>query len=152
MKVATDAKKKQGPGNADGKGAAAIREPLPGPVGERLREHRSDAGMSLRELARQVGVSPSLISQIEHGKATPSVATLYSIVSILDVSLDELFFDTPRGAPAPVAPAEAERYLDTHIRALLAGFKAPDRYELRDELPKTATGKVRKFVLRDEAR
>jgi transcriptional regulator with XRE-family HTH domain len=113
MQVATDAKKKQGSGNAVGRGPASTREPLPGPVGERLREHRSDAGMSLRELARQVGVSPSLISQIEHGKATPSVATLYSIVSILDVSLDELFFDTPRGAPAATAQAEADRYLDT---------------------------------------
>jgi mannose-6-phosphate isomerase-like protein (cupin superfamily)/DNA-binding XRE family transcriptional regulator len=56
--------------------------------------------MSLRELARQVGVSPSLISQIEHGKATPSVGTLYAIVSTLGVSLDELFFDGPRGNAA----------------------------------------------------
>jgi mannose-6-phosphate isomerase-like protein (cupin superfamily)/DNA-binding XRE family transcriptional regulator len=56
--------------------------------------------MSLRALAREVGVSPSLISQIEHGKATPSVATLYAIVSELGISLDELFFDNPRGAAA----------------------------------------------------
>jgi transcriptional regulator with XRE-family HTH domain len=56
--------------------------------------------MSLRALAREVGVSPSLISQIEHGKATPSVATLYAIVSELDISLDELFFDEPRGTAA----------------------------------------------------
>ncbi len=67
--------------------------------------------MSLRALAREVGVSPSLISQIEHGKATPSVATLYAIVSELGVSLDELFFDQPRGAAA-VAEAEAPRSMD----------------------------------------
>src|ERR1700761_9237839 len=117
MKVATDAKKKQGTGNGNGgngKGAGSSREPLPAPVGERLREHRTDAGMSLRELARQVGVSPSLISQTEHGKATPSVATLYAIVSILDVSLDELFFDQPRGAaPAAPEPTGTDRYLHT---------------------------------------
>jgi transcriptional regulator with XRE-family HTH domain/mannose-6-phosphate isomerase-like protein (cupin superfamily) len=107
--LATDAKKKQAGGSA----AGSSREPLPAPVGERLRRHRTEAGMSLRELARQVGVSPSLISQIEHGKATPSVATLYSIVSTLDVSLDELFFDMPRGAPAAAEPAGGERYLDT---------------------------------------
>jgi transcriptional regulator with XRE-family HTH domain len=116
MNVATDAKKKQGSGNgsgASGRGAGSSREPLPAPVGERLRQHRTDAGMSLRALAREVGVSPSLISQIEHGKATPSVATLYAIVSTLDVSLDELFFDAPRGGGAdPESPA-AERYLDT---------------------------------------
>src|ERR1700754_4825146 len=87
------------------------REALAEPVGEGLRKHRQEAGMSLRALAREVGVSPSLISQIEHGKATPSVATLYRIVSELGVSLDELFFDNPRGAAAtaePKAPAGAE--------------------------------------------
>ncbi|PNY81478.1 AMP-binding protein [Deinococcus koreensis] len=38
--------------------------------------------------------------------------------------------------------------LDTHVRAHLAGFKAPKRYEFRDDLPKTASGKFQKFVLR----
>jgi DNA-binding XRE family transcriptional regulator/mannose-6-phosphate isomerase-like protein (cupin superfamily) len=79
----------------------------PGPVGERLRAHREQAGLSLRGLARAVGVSPSLISQIEHGKATPSVATLYAVVSELDLSLDELFFDTPRGAAASPGVTES---------------------------------------------
>jgi transcriptional regulator with XRE-family HTH domain len=83
--------------DAPGTGA---REALAEPVGAGLRRHREEAGMSLRALAREVGVSPSLISQIEHGKATPSVGTLYAIVSTLGVSLDELFFDNPRGAAA----------------------------------------------------
>jgi transcriptional regulator with XRE-family HTH domain len=84
------------------------RETIPGPVGERLRTHRQEAGLSLRALARAVGVSPSLISQIEHGKATPSVGTLYAIVSKLDISLDELFFDAPRGAAAPEPEVELD--------------------------------------------
>src|ERR1700749_2158946 len=88
-----------GSGRANG-----VRGPLAEPVGEGLRKHRQEAGMSLRALAREVGVSPSLISQIEHGKATPSVATLYAIVSELGVSLDELFFDQPRGAAAASDP------------------------------------------------
>ena len=87
------------------------REALAEPVGEGLRKHRQEAGMSLRALAREVGVSPSLISQIEHGKATPSVATLYAIVSELGVSLDELFFDQPRGAAA-VSDPEPARAMD----------------------------------------
>src|SRR6185437_2132993 len=68
--------------------------------------------MSLRALARKVGVSPSLISQIEHGKATPSVATLYAIVSELGISLDELFFDNPRGAAAARPAPGADRPVD----------------------------------------
>ena len=97
--------------------AGGGREPLPAPVGEGLRAHRQEAGMSLRALATAVGVSPSLISQIEHGKATPSVGTLYAIVSVLGVSLDELFFDGPRGAAAVAEAAEqaaaAVPYADT---------------------------------------
>jgi transcriptional regulator with XRE-family HTH domain len=48
-------------------------------------------------LARRVDVSASLISQIELGKATPSVGTLYAIVTELGMSLDKLFFDAAGG-------------------------------------------------------
>ncbi len=103
-------KKKGSPANAEEGANGSARDPLPGPVGEGLRAHRQAAGMSLRSLAREVGVSPSLISQIEHGKATPSVGTLYAIVSKLDISLDELFFDSPRGAAAVAEQAGEGRY------------------------------------------
>jgi fatty-acyl-CoA synthase len=36
-----------------------------------------------------------------------------------------------------------------HVRERLAHFKAPDEVVVLDELPKTSTGKVKKFVLRD---
>jgi transcriptional regulator with XRE-family HTH domain/mannose-6-phosphate isomerase-like protein (cupin superfamily) len=93
------------------------------PVGEGLRKHRQEAGMSLRALAREVGVSPSLISQIEHGKATPSVATLYKIVSELGISLDELFFANPRGAAA-TAPTSGRR-VDDDQRPPSSRWRAP---------------------------
>ena len=38
-------------------------------VGAALREVRERRGLSLREVARRVGVSPSFISQVETGKA-----------------------------------------------------------------------------------
>jgi len=47
--------------------------------------------MSLRELARRLHVSASLVSQIEIGRIQPSVRTLYAIVSELGLSLDEIF-------------------------------------------------------------
>lgn len=64
-----------------------VREYLIG----RLRAGREQNGMSVRGLARAANVSPSFISQIENGKANPSVGTLLSIVSALGISLDELF-------------------------------------------------------------
>ncbi len=60
-------------------------------VGARLRARREAQGVSLRQFARQLDVSASFISQLETGKARPSVATLYSICAALDMSIDELF-------------------------------------------------------------
>src|SRR5690606_15633995 len=53
-----------------------VTEHLDG-IGDRIREERLRAGLSQRELARRLGVSPSLISQLESGHSNPSVATLY---------------------------------------------------------------------------
>ena len=36
-----------------------------------------------------------------------------------------------------------------HVRLHLAGFKAPDAVDIVPELPKTSTGKIQKYVLRD---
>jgi len=69
-------------------------------LGTRLRVERERRGLSLRELARRLEVSPSLVSQIETGKTQPSVRTLYAIVTELGVSLDELF--APAGGDGPV--------------------------------------------------
>lgn len=63
-----------------------------GGVGARLRRERLRQHIGLRELARRIGVSPSLISQIETGKSEPSVSTLSAIVSELNLSLNEIVF------------------------------------------------------------
>jgi transcriptional regulator with XRE-family HTH domain len=50
-------------------------------IGDRLRDERVRAGISQRELARRLGLSASLISQLESGQSKPSVGTLYAIVT-----------------------------------------------------------------------
>lgn len=62
-------------------------------LGARLRRLRQGQRVSLRELARRVGVSASAISQIELGRLQPSVNRLVSIVNALDVPLAEVFPD-----------------------------------------------------------
>jgi transcriptional regulator with XRE-family HTH domain len=69
-------------------------------VGTRLREERERRGISLRELARRVGVSPSLVSQIELDRVNPSVSTLYALVTELGMTMSDVFGDTAQ-APAP---------------------------------------------------
>src|SRR6188472_1158544 len=75
-------------------GRESVAEQVPSgedTLGTRLRAERERRGLTLRELARRLEASPSLVSQIETGKTQPSVRTLYAIVSELDVSFDELF-------------------------------------------------------------
>jgi transcriptional regulator with XRE-family HTH domain/quercetin dioxygenase-like cupin family protein len=94
-------------------------------IGQRIRAERAKRGISLRSLARGVGLSPSLISQIETGKCQPSVSTLYAITSVLGISVQDVFGEAaaaevrhaaeagrvPDGQPAMAlaAPAAARR-------------------------------------------
>lgn len=59
-------------------------------LGARLRAERLRQGLSLRETARRLGISASALSQIETGKAHPSVGKLFDIVNLLNVSVDGL--------------------------------------------------------------
>ncbi len=59
-------------------------------VGALLRLARVKRGISLRALAAEIGVSPSLISQVETGKTQPSVSTLYALSNFLGISMDDL--------------------------------------------------------------
>jgi transcriptional regulator with XRE-family HTH domain len=80
-------------------------------LGLRIREERLRRGVSLRALARDVGVSASMISQIETGKAQPSVGTLYAISTALGMSIQDVFEEVvaeiaaPAAAPATVLEA-----------------------------------------------
>ncbi|MFE0252819.1 helix-turn-helix domain-containing protein [Streptomyces sp. NPDC059010] len=79
------------------------------PVGERIRQARLRRGTSLRALAREIGVSASLISQVENGKSQPSVSTLYAITTALGISIESLFDsgEVSAAPPAAAAPAAA---------------------------------------------
>jgi transcriptional regulator with XRE-family HTH domain len=75
------------------------------PVGARIRQARTARGISLRGLAREIGVSASLISQIETGKSQPSVSTLYAITTALSIPVESLFDADSDTARSPVTAA-----------------------------------------------
>jgi transcriptional regulator with XRE-family HTH domain len=59
-------------------------------LGQRLRELRDKADLSLRELAKRIGISPPFISDIELGRRFPSEDILKKLARALNVSLEDL--------------------------------------------------------------
>lgn len=59
-------------------------------MGERIRKRRESLGIQINDLANSIGVSSSLISQIERTKAFPSILTLKKIADALQTTVGEL--------------------------------------------------------------
>jgi transcriptional regulator with XRE-family HTH domain len=89
-------KRRRRPRAAALEGAPGDRQRLRDDLGHRLRAAREQKNIGLRELARRLSVSPSLISQIETGKTEPSINTLFAMVSELELSVNEIVFDQAR--------------------------------------------------------
>ncbi len=60
-------------------------------VGVRLRQLREERGYSIREVARQSGLSANALSLIERGKTSPSVSTLYKVSKALGEPITSFF-------------------------------------------------------------
>ncbi len=81
---------------------SAAKAKAPDGLGVQLRLARERTAVTVRELARRAGVSPSLVSQVERGLATPSVGTLFAIANELGLEIGDLFkFGARRGRTAP---------------------------------------------------
>lgn len=76
-------------------------------VGDLVRELRTRQGLSLRTLALRAGFSPSFVSQVERGQASPSIASLERLAQALGVTLGD-FFRPPGAATVTRAGARAE--------------------------------------------
>jgi transcriptional regulator with XRE-family HTH domain len=83
-------------------------------VGGRIREARTVAGISVRELARRIDVSPSHVSQVERGLAAFSVRALYNVVSELGIQMDSLFDGVPEAGEETLPAEPPRRPLDEH--------------------------------------
>jgi transcriptional regulator with XRE-family HTH domain len=112
----------------------------PSRIGALVAMHRNRRKMRVSELARAVGVTPSLISQIERGSTRPSVATLFALAEALDVSVD-VFADragegeapepAPRAGRAPAArPARESRYVVRRVDRRSIAIDGGIRWEL----------------------
>lgn len=93
-------------------------------VGDYIREQRSAAQVSLRELARTAGVSNPYLSQVERGLRKPSAEILASIARGLKISAESLYeqagiLDRRSGNPDTVAAIRSDEHLSERHKAVL---------------------------------
>ena len=57
---------------------------------ERLKEKRREKGLTQLDVAREIGVTQSVIAQYELGIKVPTISIAAKLSTILEISLDEL--------------------------------------------------------------
>lgn len=88
MSARLQVSRKNGAKAAPGRPPSEVREAPP--IGVKLRHARKVKGMTLAELAEQVGISVSMLSKIERDQAVPSLHTLHSMVRVLETNIASL--------------------------------------------------------------
>lgn len=64
-------------------------------IGRRLRAARVHRRMTLRDVAAKAGISASALWQLEHDRLNPTVGTLKSVATALNITIGSLFATTP---------------------------------------------------------
>jgi transcriptional regulator with XRE-family HTH domain len=80
-------------------------------LGETIRQARTRARLTLRQLSAQAAVTPSYISDIEHDRRIPAEAVVRRFAELLKIDPDDLMARAGRIGDA------AERYLKQHPAA-----------------------------------
>lgn len=121
----------------DGERGVVVTEALAvaGLIGQRVRQHRTDRGWTLDELADRSGVSRRMLISIEHGAGNPSIATLLRISDALGTGLPALVdVDRPRTLTVTAAGQAPVlwRGRSGGQATLVAGTEPPDVVEMWD--------------------
>jgi transcriptional regulator with XRE-family HTH domain len=97
-----------------------------------LRRARTDAGLTLRELASLAGTSHATLSAYEHGAKTPNADTLERIVTAAGFALDASLSRRWTQSPSPTGPIDRGEELEA-VLELAAAF--PARHSRTLEMP-----------------
>ncbi|MBQ9846146.1 MAG: cupin domain-containing protein [Oscillospiraceae bacterium] len=77
-------------------------------IGAKIKKYRTEKRFSLKTLAEKVNITPSMLSQIEHDQANPSINTLKLISAALNVPLYQ-FFTTTNNVAEDVVVRKGQR-------------------------------------------
>ena len=93
-------------------------------IGARIRQFRTQKGLTLQALGRITGLSPSMLSLVERGKTSPSIGTLIVICSALEVHMSDLVAMDERSARDPVSRVDAQPVFQTSAGVLRRVLRA----------------------------
>ncbi|MCT4507906.1 MAG: helix-turn-helix domain-containing protein [Tepidibacter sp.] len=68
-------------------------------LGDKLKQLRTNKGLTTKQVAEKIGFSQSYISRFENNKAVPDIEILASILDIYDVTLSNFFNDGTSSIP-----------------------------------------------------
>src|ERR1700754_483721 len=103
-------------------------------LGELAARYRKERGLKVTEVARAIGVSPSLTSQIERGQSQPSVSTLFGLATALGVPVDAFMEPSDTSAliaSPPAAAPDSPPAADEDRTAAAPPARRADRYMVR---------------------
>jgi len=79
-------------------------------MGKRIKKRRESLGFQIKELSAKIGVTSSLISQIENGKAFPSIVTLKKVAEALHTTVGELIGENENLVKHPLLKSSERRF------------------------------------------
>jgi transcriptional regulator with XRE-family HTH domain len=119
-------------------------------LGDRIKALRLERDLQQRQLAEKAGLTPSMVSQIESGRLTPSLHTLGKVAGALGVTIGALFDGQPAGSihvtrkkdyPVVSFDGAAERWsvlgaglFQGKIRAVVSTLDAKTRGTMSDKV------------------
>lgn len=80
--------------------------------GEKIRQIREKKGLTLKTVAKEAGISESLVSQIERNKVSPAIDTLLTLADVLDINLEYLFDEYRRDRPVHIVRKDERRKME----------------------------------------
>ncbi|TVM31767.1 helix-turn-helix domain-containing protein [Oceanidesulfovibrio marinus] len=123
-------------------------------IGGRIRQVRKQQGLRLSDLSNSAQCSESMLSKIENGKVTPSLATLRNIAKALDTRISTLISEEsdscmvvhagdremvcikhdPDIEAARIIPSGSRRTLDAYVLKIPAGSTFNDGFPRDGEM------------------
>lgn len=96
-------------------------------IGLKIREIRQLRGLTLQALGDATRLSPSMLSLVERGRASPSIGTLIVVANALDITMSDLMANESDADEKLVARAEDAKIVETAehvVRRLLRDDRA----------------------------